>query len=66
MVDTKGWNGWEWTHGVALTALAHVRPSQPHTTLNRTGPHPPAQCFPVLMNAAYELFPIVLRLGLLA
>ncbi len=24
LVDTKGWKGWEWTHGVALTALAHV------------------------------------------
>lgn len=24
VVDTKGWQGWEWTHGVALTALYHV------------------------------------------
>lgn len=24
IIDTKGWNGWEWTHGVALTALYHV------------------------------------------
>ena len=21
VIDTKGWNGWEWTHGVALYAL---------------------------------------------
>lgn len=27
VVDTKGWQGWEWTHGVALTALYHVGPS---------------------------------------
>jgi hypothetical protein len=25
IIDTKGWKGWEWTHGVALAALAHVR-----------------------------------------
>jgi hypothetical protein len=24
VIDTKGWKGWEWTHGVALAALAHV------------------------------------------
>jgi unsaturated rhamnogalacturonyl hydrolase len=27
VIDTKGWQGWEWTHGIALTALYHV--SQP-------------------------------------
>lgn len=25
IIDTKGWQGWEWTHGIALTALLHVR-----------------------------------------
>lgn len=24
IVDTKGWGGWEWTQGIALTALYHV------------------------------------------
>jgi hypothetical protein len=24
IIDTKGWQGWEWTHGIALTALYHV------------------------------------------
>jgi unsaturated rhamnogalacturonyl hydrolase len=24
IIDTKGWQGWEWTHGIALTALMHV------------------------------------------
>jgi unsaturated rhamnogalacturonyl hydrolase len=28
IIDTKGWQGWEWTHGIALTALLHVRLSQ--------------------------------------
>ncbi|KAJ9119019.1 hypothetical protein QFC22_003508 [Naganishia vaughanmartiniae] len=23
IIDTKGWGGWEWTHGVALTGLYH-------------------------------------------
>ncbi|ORY32177.1 putative glycosyl hydrolase family 88 protein [Naematelia encephala] len=23
VIDTKGWKGWEWTHGIALTALCH-------------------------------------------
>ncbi|GMK58299.1 hypothetical protein CspeluHIS016_0503310 [Cutaneotrichosporon spelunceum] len=23
VIDTKGWAGWEWTHGIALTALYH-------------------------------------------
>ena len=26
IIDTKGWQGWEWTHGIALTALLHVSP----------------------------------------
>lgn len=25
VIDTKGWGGWEWTHGIALTSLYHVR-----------------------------------------
>lgn len=32
VVDTKGWQGWEWTHGIALTALYHhsaISPSSP-------------------------------------
>ncbi len=24
VIDTKGWAGWEWTHGIALTALYRV------------------------------------------
>jgi unsaturated rhamnogalacturonyl hydrolase len=24
VIDTKGWGGWEWTHGIALTALYRV------------------------------------------
>jgi hypothetical protein len=24
IIDTKGWKGWEWTHGIALTALINV------------------------------------------
>lgn len=24
VVDTKGWCGWDWTQGVALTVLVHV------------------------------------------
>lgn len=24
VIDTKGWKGWEWTHGIALTGLCHV------------------------------------------
>jgi unsaturated rhamnogalacturonyl hydrolase len=27
VIDTKGWKGWEWTHGIALTALYHVSAS---------------------------------------
>lgn len=33
IIDTKGWHGWEWTHGIALTALYHV--SIPKTSANQ-------------------------------
>ncbi|RSH92559.1 hypothetical protein EHS25_008004 [Saitozyma podzolica] len=32
VIDTKGWQGWEWTHGIALTALYHhsaIAPGSP-------------------------------------
>ncbi len=28
-MDTKGWGGWEWTHGIALTALYRVSDAYP-------------------------------------
>jgi unsaturated rhamnogalacturonyl hydrolase len=31
IIDTKGCQGWEWTHGIALTALYHVS-QHPHRT----------------------------------
>lgn len=34
VIDTKGWQGWEWTHGIALTALLHVSLLQPRIMLS--------------------------------
>lgn len=45
LIDTKGWEhptvfSWEWTHGIALTALCHVRLFFAHKTnlSNRIAP----------------------------
>ncbi|GFZ42929.1 hypothetical protein JCM24511_00647 [Saitozyma sp. JCM 24511] len=38
IIDTKGWQGWEWTHGIALTALYHhsrLDPSSPSAQFSK-------------------------------